>query len=174
VTSLFGGASTLYRLISQNNIVSLYTNNQPIPYSDNGVSNIGRVMMSVVMSPDLQATGPGTVGSLMSYVLTSPADAGRAYQMGTSLTTGPIPLGSRRLWLGIDKVLEVSVTGLLPATFRNYSGVLNSTGGGAATLAIPNITQLKGVQFVSAYVTLMPRAPQGISGISGSHVLTVQ
>jgi hypothetical protein len=113
-------------------------------------------------------TGSGTTnpGGTVILALSAPADAGLPYQVGTSLGTGPIPIGTRSLNLTADALLVASVGGFLPTVFANYSGVLDKAGAGKAQINIPSSTLLIGVRLHSAFVTLNASAPQGVQSIS--------
>ena len=119
-------------------------------------------------------SGSGAPGTAINFILFSPADGGLPYQVGTSLGNGPIPIDTRKLELSPDNLLVASTSGSLPTVFQNYGGLLDSGGNGAAALNIPNIPQLKGLRIYTAFLTLKPSAPSGISNISTSFVFTIQ
>jgi hypothetical protein len=96
------------------------------------------------------------------------------YGMGSSLGAGPILIGARKLGLSLDALLLASTGGLLPTVFVNYAGVLDISGRGSASLAIPNIAALKGIKIYSAFVTAKASAPSGISSISNTVDFTIQ
>jgi hypothetical protein len=124
---------------------------------------------------DVQIVGSGSpsIGNVVTLLLRSPRDSGLPYQVGTSLGTGPIPIGSRPLGLSLDDLLLVTVQGLLPSVFQQYSGVLDATGRASAKIAILNDPALIGVRLHSAFVTLKAGAPFNIQSISNTFSFTV-
>lgn len=119
-------------------------------------------------------SGSGKPGTTVNLDLTAPTEPGKPYQVGSSLGTGPIPIGTRQIGLSPDGMLVASVGGLLPSVFVSYTGLLDAAGKGQASLVIPNIPALKGVRVHSAFVTVDGTAPQGISLISPTETLTIQ
>ena len=117
--------------------------------------------------------GSTTPGSTVDLNLSSPSDAGRAYQVASSLGTGPIPIGTRSLGLSPDSLMVVTVNGYLPGVFVNYAGVLDASGKARAQILIPNNPALKGVRIHSAFVTLDAAAPFGISDISATATFSI-
>jgi len=120
------------------------------------------------------ATGSPTPGGTVTFLLSSSSDPGLPYQVGTSLGTGPIPIGTRSLGLSPDFLLLASTSGSLPGVFQNYSGVLDQNGQAQAKLNIPNLPALKGTRLYSAFLTLKIGAPQNIQSISNTELVTVQ
>jgi len=120
-------------------------------------------------------TGSGTTnpGGAVDLALSAPADAGLAYQLGTSLGTGPIPIGTRSLDLSPDALLVAGVGGFLPTIFVNYAGVLDKAGQAKAKINIPNSTLLIGVRLHSAFLTLDAMAPQGVRSISSTFTFAI-
>ena len=125
---------------------------------------------------DVQIVGSGSpsIGNVVTLLLRAPADGGLPYQVGTSLGTGPIPIDTRQLGLSLDDLLLVTVRGLLPAVFQQYSGLLDATGRGTAKIAIPGNPGLVGVRLHSAFVTLDASAPSNIKSISNTFSFTVR
>jgi len=111
-------------------------------------------------------SGSPSIGRTITLNLIAPADGGLPYQVGTSLGTGPIPIGTRTLGLSLDDLLVVTVRGFLPAIFQNYAGLLDASGKGAAKLVIPANPGLIGVRLHSAFLTLKAGEPQNIRSIS--------
>ncbi len=125
---------------------------------------------------DLYLTGnrsaaPGTV---YSFQLMSRGDGGRAYQMGTSLSTGPIMIGNRPLGLGPDPLLIASTSNTLPGVFGTYTGILSGGGGGQAYLLLPANNQLKGITLHSAFLVLDSNSKFNVKEISGTHTFTIR
>ncbi len=133
-------------------------------YLDTG----GLKMRFTVKDIALTGSGAGAPGTTYTFALLSKADAGRAYQVGTSLGLGPIPLGKRRLHLSPDSLLVASTSNTLPGVFANYAGVLDGSGRGQAKIHIPMIAALKGNTLHTAFVVLDPKAHLGIQEISGT------
>jgi hypothetical protein len=119
-------------------------------------------------------SGTGRVGTTVNLDLLAAPDAGKVYQVGTSLGGGPIPIGNRTLGLSPDALLVISVTGVLPNVFQSYTGRLDGSGKAQAKLAIPNFPVLTGVRLYNAFLTVDANAPEGISLISPTALLTVQ
>lgn len=171
-SNVLGKAVTLDWFITQTNIAS----NQGINalYSASS-GTIGRVEVWVVpgASGGLSGSGTGAPGTAVDLKLSLPADAGLAYQLGSSLGAGPIPIDSRSLPLSPDALLFLSVSGFLPATFQSYAGVLDAKGESTAKLAIPNNSALKGIRIHTAFVTLKATAPSGVQSISNAFIFTI-
>ena len=106
--------------------------------------------------------------------MASPGDAGKPYQLASSLGTGPIPLGLRQIGLTPDNLMVITTGGLLPGVFVNFAGLLDAQGNARAQIQIPNLPALKGVRMYNAFVTLDPAAPFGISQISSTVTLSIQ
>lgn len=123
---------------------------------------------------EIIGSGSTAPGGTVDLTLKSPADAGRVYQVGTSLGLGPIPIDTRRLRLSPDAILVASVGGSLPMVFEGYTGRLDATGQGRARLHIPNLPVLKGVRLHSAFLTLDGAAPSGVKNISDPFTFTIQ
>ncbi|MBN2489933.1 MAG: hypothetical protein JXQ29_03675 [Planctomycetes bacterium] len=119
--------------------------------------------------------GSGTTkpGSTVTFALSSPTDAGLPYQVGTSVGTGPIPIDTRQIDLGLDDVLVASTGGALPSVFEAYSGYLDATGAGQARFHIPNIPLLVGIRFHTAFLTIKAGAPSNVKSISPTYSFTV-
>ncbi len=115
---------------------------------------------------ELTVTGTPRPGATMTLVIND--EPGLPYQLGSSLGTGPIPIGARPLGLSPDPLLALSVSGTLPGTFVGYTGTLDAQGLGQASLRIPNVPALAGVVVHSAFVTFKPSAPLGIQSVSNT------
>lgn len=118
--------------------------------------------------------GSAKAGSILDLNVLSPSEAGKPYQVGTSLGQGPIPIGQFKLELSADDLLVASTSGMLPTVFRKYSGLLDAKGQGQARLAIPNIPLLKGVRIYSAFLTIDPARPGAVSQVSPNVLVTIQ
>lgn len=127
-----------------------------------------------VANAQIVLAGTGQIGSVVALNLAAPGEAGRTYQVGTSLGTGPIPLGARSIGLSLDSLLTASVSGTLPVIFQKYAGTLDASGQAVAKLALPALPVLKGIRLHSAFVTLDAGAPMGVSLISATVLLTVR
>jgi hypothetical protein len=122
----------------------------------------------------LAGSGSPKPGGVVNLDLLAPADGGLAYQVGSSLGTGPIPLGNRQIDLSLDDLLVITVSGLVPSVFQNYSGLLDASGKARATINILNDQKLIGVRIHSAFVTIDPASPFGIRSISNTFTFTIQ
>jgi len=112
-------------------------------------------------------------GGTVDLDLFSAADAGRPYQAASSLGTGPIPIGTRQLYLTPDNLMVITVGGYLPTVFVGYAGKLDASGKAKARIKILNDPRLKGIRIHSAFITLDPAAPLGISQISNTATFTI-
>lgn len=138
------------------------------PYTTGGIRvRLAYVETVITLSG---STGPG---GTVDLDLLSPRDAGRPYQAASSLGTGPIPIDTRLLNLSVDDLLVITVNGLLPSIFVNYTGILDASGKAKAQIKIPNVPVLKGLRIHSAFITLNPAAPSGVSNISNTATLTI-
>jgi len=126
--------------------------------------------------PDVTIVGSGSPrpGATVTLALSSPADGGLPYQVGTSLGTGPTPIGKRTLHLSLDDLLLVTVQGYLPMIFKRYVGYLTASGTGSADIAIPNDPVMVGVRLHSAFLTLKAGEPYNIKSISNTYSFTIQ
>ena len=113
-------------------------------------------------------SGLPCIGGTVSLGLSAPGDAGRPYQVGSSLGSGPIWIGSRALGLSPDGLLQVAVSGHWPAIFRGYRGILGPAGNAVAAIRIPTFPVLVGSGIHSAFLTLNPGAPQCVQSISNA------
>ena len=109
---------------------------------------------------------PAVVGTAIALSLHSPFDPNALYALAVSAGTSPgigIPDG-RVIPLNLDPLLEFSLT---PNPFLSNSiGTLSSTGTGTVGLSIPNLPGLIGTTIYTAFVTLSPASPVGITSIS--------
>lgn len=144
-----------------------------------GTTNTPRVWNGTIYyrsaaSAVLVGAGTPTPGSTYSFSLLSANEPTLPYTMGSSLGTGPILLGNRKLGLSIDALLTTSVGGTLPMIFRKYSGTLDTSGRASAALAIPKIAALKGLKIYTAYLTLDTARPHNIGSISNTVDFQIQ
>jgi len=109
----------------------------------------------------------------MNFALTAPNEAGKPYLCATSLGTGPIPIDTRNVCLTADAVLFLSVSGLAPTVFSSYAGTLSATGTGGASLNIPKVAALVGIDISTAFVTIDGTAPSGIGSISDTDTFKI-
>jgi len=129
---------------------------------------VAKVALAIV-----QGSGAPRPGGAVNLLLTDTDGSGRAYRMGTSLGTGPIPIDTRKLDLSPDVLLVVSTGGVWPSIFSGYRGVIDAKGQAQATIRIPNIPALIGLRLHSAFVTLDPAAPSGIRSISSTFSFSI-
>ena len=170
LSSVLGVATSIHRFGSQTNLV--VTQGQGAYYCiDTGT--VSRVEVYVA-SASVAGSGSGAPGTTITFTLSAAVDAGRPYQLGTSLGNGPIPIDTRQLGLSPDSILVASVSGFLPTVFQDYAGVLDAQGSAQAKLNIPNVPALTGVRLYTAFVTILASAPSGVSSISNSFLFTIQ
>jgi len=144
-----------------------FTYNQP-PYPSTFGSFVAKIAEASIL-----ASGTGRIGTAVTLSVLANDDPGFAYQVGTSLGTGPIPIDTRSLNLSPDGLLFVSTSGFWPGIFSGYRGVIDSKGQAQATINIPNVTVLIGTRLHTAFVTLDPAAPSGIRSISNTDSFTI-
>ena len=121
----------------------------------------------------MAASGTPRPGATVNLVLTAANDAGLFYQAGSSLGTGPILVGNRRIGLSPDLLLQVSAGNLWPWIFTNYRGTLDQRGQAAPAIHFPNLPALIGTRIHTAFLTLDPAAPSGIRSISDTLTFSV-
>jgi hypothetical protein len=127
----------------------------------------------VARTPRLEVSGAPRPGGTVDLRLFAYQSPGLSYQVGTSFGSGPIILGTRRLDLSLDALLELSVTGLAPSIFVGYRGVIDATGRAQASIRVPKEVALVGTRLHSAFVTLRPQAPFGIHAISNTFMFVI-
>lgn len=131
------------------------------------------VLTGLTSDSTLTGSGPGRPGTAVSFLLNAPSQPGRAYQLASSLGTGPIAIDSRRLGLSVDALLIASTQGTLPTVFSGYAGVLSARGRGNAALNLPPIAQLVGLTIYNAFITVDAQAPSSVGLISNTWPFTV-
>ena len=149
------------------------TVNIPMMYMYSKENATNHPHLDVTLPTHLRASGNTSPGGTLTLDLTASNDPGRAYQVGSSFSAGPIPIDTREINLGVDALLQVSLTGLLPAVFVNYAGFLDAQGTARATLAIPPAPGLVGLPIHTAFVTLDATAPSGVRSISNTFGFTI-
>jgi hypothetical protein len=127
-----------------------------------------------IAGPGITLSGSGKPGTTVTLDLASPSDAGRVYQLASSLGTGPVPIGTRLLNLSPDSLLVITVFNQLPAVFVGYTGTFDKTGAARARIHLPNLPVLTGVRIHSAFVSLDAKAPQGVHTISPTATFSIQ
>lgn len=159
------------------------SNNHPRIYSrgaaaytatTGSMDNHGLKIRITTLSATITLSGSTSPGGTVDLDLDAPSDAGKVYQLASSLGLGPIPIGSRQIDLSADALLVITVNNFLPTMFKNYTGVLDAQGKAKAQIVIPKESVLIGLRIHSAFVTLDAAAPMGISLISPTASFTVQ
>ena len=118
-------------------------------------------------------SGSPRIGGVINLDLFASGDAGLFYQVGSSLGTGPIPIGKRQLRLSPDDLLVVTANNYWPWVFFGYRGSIDKNGQATAKINIPNTPLLIGVRPHTAFVTLDPAAPFGIKSISDTFSFSI-
>jgi len=121
----------------------------------------------------LGGSGSARPGGAVQLHLTSTDDAGLAYQLGSSLGSGPIAIDKRLLYLSADDLLHISVSGFWAWIFQGYQGVMDNRGRGKANINIPTVAALVGLRLHTAFVTLDPLSPSGVRSISDTYSFTI-
>jgi hypothetical protein len=168
---VLGAPTTMYRCGIQSNLTTMQP---PHPVWSENAGSPSRVEVYVSSGASIIGVGTGGIGTTQTLYLLSAQEPGFPYQLGSSLGSGPIPIGNRQLGLTVDDMLVVSVGGFLPMIFDGYAGVLDYSGKGTARLNIPNVAALKGIKIHSAFVTLQASAPSGVSTISSTYSFDIQ
>jgi len=122
---------------------------------------------------NLVASGSTQIGKTLALALSAASSANLPYQIGSSLGTGPIPIGGRNLGLSPDDLLVVTVSGLWPGIFSGYAGIMDAKGATKATINIPSIAGLVGTRIHTAFLTLSASAPAGVKEISNTVSFTI-
>lgn len=119
--------------------------------------------------------GSGTTrpGGHVSLALRAVESPGLPYQVGASMSLGPIRFDGRELALGADALLFLSLSGLWPSVFAGFRGVLDGQGQARADIHIPNAAALIGLRIHSAFVTVDPKSPSGIRSVSSTFSFSV-
>ncbi len=169
-TMVLGQPTTMYRFLTQTNIVTTQGSGA---YSAEDAFQLSRIEI-YVNGVTVQGAGPATPGTTMNFGLSSPKDAGLPYQVATSLGTGPTPIGQRSLGLTLDSLFAASVSGNLPTVFVNYAGAIGASGNASAALNIPPFAVLKGITLHTAFVTFSGSAPLGVQSISTTFTFQIQ
>jgi len=133
-----------------------------------------KTRLTYIDAATLTLAGTPNPGGTVDLIISAPVDGGKPYQAASSLGTGPIHFGNRQLNLTPDDLMVITVGGYLPQVFVNYSGLLDKAGTAKAQIKILNNPALKGVRIHSAFVTLDPMAPFGISLISNTATFSIQ
>ncbi|MBN2492492.1 MAG: hypothetical protein JXQ29_16710 [Planctomycetes bacterium] len=176
-----GNQTTLYERVSYKNTVTFpqagnyqvqifmrHSNLAGMPY----IAHIDNLVVGTAGGL-LYGGGAPSPGKNVDLVLSSPGDAGLSYVLGSSLGTGPIPLGTRVLNLSPDDLLVATVFQYLPAIFVDYQKPLDAQGQGQAQIRIPANPVLLGMRIHTAYVVLQASAPFGIKTISNTFTFTI-
>ena len=121
----------------------------------------------------LEGSGTPRPGASIRFSLTATSSPGLAYQAASSFSAGPIRIDTRKIDLGYDGLLWISLSNLVPGTFRGYRGTIAADGTATASLALPDLAQTVGLKIHTAFVTLDPQAPSGVRAISNTWAFTI-
>ena len=138
-----------------------------------GLLDSGQATVYSIPTTYIAGSGNPGIGGTVTLDLLAPGDQSLPFQVGSSLGTGPIVLGSRALGLSLDGLLAVSVDNAWPWMFQDYRGVIDGNARARAALHIPNLPALIGTRVHTAFVTLNPQAPFGIQSISNTETITI-
>lgn len=139
-----------------------------------GASTSGLKVQLNTEDTNLTLSGSPIPGGTVLLDISAASDAGLGYQVGSSFGKGPIAIGTRKLELSVDPLLEVTVGNKLPTIFVGYAGTLDAAGKAQAKIVLPNDTRLKGLRIYTAFLTLDPNEPFGVASIADSQLLTIQ
>lgn len=171
--SMVGGQPmSMLRLITQTNLSSLQTAPMGmVPISTEDTGNISRVQLYVVaLGGDDASPKPG---GTVNLTCEAGLDAGMPYVLALSLGAGPIQIGTRQINLSADALLLTTIGNLAPGLLVNGQGTLNGDGLATAQFNVPNLPILVGAKVHAGFVTLDVNAPDGISSISETFVMTI-
>ena len=162
---------------SDSNMPRVWNNTAADPFAATTgkvAANYGLMTRITYDSISLLVSGTPAPGGTIALNMDAPPAASKSYQAASSLGTGPTQIGSRAIGLQLDDLMALSVGGLVPTIFVNYSGNLDLAGKATALVKIPKIAALKGVRIYNAFVTLDPSQPFGIGLISSTELFTIQ
>lgn len=129
---------------------------------------VSRIALTATDGP---ATAP--IGTRVPLRFTATNDVGLAYRAASSFGTGPITIDTRQVNLSFDPLLIVSLWQLVPTVFNGYSGLVPAGGEAAATIDVPSIPALVGLDVHTAFVTLSGTAPSGVRSIADTHTIRI-
>ena len=113
------------------------------------------------------------MGTTAALALSAPEHSGKAYVVGLSTGYFPgIPIDWRWAPLGLDDLLAYSLTPGAPF-FVGFTGQLDGSGAGGASIQIPIATGLSGASFYAAFAVLDAAAPSGIAAFSNAAPITI-
>ncbi|MBN2492340.1 MAG: DNRLRE domain-containing protein [Planctomycetes bacterium] len=144
------------------------TANIPLMYFYSREYSTNQPHLDLTLPTHLGASGSTSPGGTLAFQLTAANDPGQPYQVGSALGAGPIPIDTREIGLGLDALLQVSLSGMLPGVFVNYAGRIDAQGTARASLAIPPSPGLVGIRIYTAFVTLAAAAPSGVGSVSNT------
>lgn len=134
---------------------------------------IGDAFVAKVAFTRLSGSGAARPGGTITLQLAASNDVARSYQLGTSLGPGPIPVDTRSIGLSPDALLAATVSGSWPTVFVGYRGSIDSRGEAGATINLPGVAGLVGIDLYSAFVTLDAAAPSGIRSVSNTFIFRI-
>lgn len=161
---------------SDSNMARVWNNTAADPFAaTTGTmrTNYGLMTRITYDSITLLLSGAPSPGGTITLNMEAPPAANQPYQAASSLGTGPIKLGTRAIGLTVDDLMALSVGGLVPTVFVDFSGKLDAAGKATARLKIPNHAALKGLRIYNAFVTLDVNAPFGVGLISSTERFSI-
>ena len=123
----------------------------------------------------LKSSGTPAPGNSFELIINDPLDAGKQYFILASFGNYPaiiLPDG-RVIYLTNDGLFSYIIQSANTGFFQNTYGTLDQLGRAIATISIPNIPGLSGLDLYFAFVTLDPNAPSSISRISHTIKVTI-
>jgi hypothetical protein len=117
--------------------------------------------------PRVDATNRVQVGKTLAINWKAGSSPSKYYKGAAALAErmAGIRFGNRYLPLQLDGLFFASIQ--LPTVFRNFEGVLDTSGMATGAVNVPNVPALAGFPFSIAWVTVDAGAPYGIQAISG-------
>lgn len=117
------------------------------------------------------------IGTTLLINLSDTLNPGANYTLLAAYTTGSIPLpDGRYIPLTQDELFNVSLYSPLSIGLSNSKGILNSQGFAQASIPIPNTTNIIGLQYMMALLSINNSLPpyQSIIGISPAQQIIIQ
>ncbi len=125
-----------------------------------------------VQPSSLTLQGTGQIGTTTTLSYNSPGDAGDGYWIAVSGgVSPPIVIGARQIALRNDNILATSA---IPGVIPGNIGTLPANETGVASLFIPNVPALVGINLATAGITLNPSYNFQVKKFSPSVQFTIQ
>lgn len=175
VSGTAGGRNSVWRYEPSTALMTLIGFGEPEP-ADVAVTPDGQTVYwtcttaGVIIRADLTGMQPSVTtqsstapGDTVQFDLLAGGLPGMAYGLGNSAGRGPIPVGSDLFGLELDSLLTATFASTSSAGIMGYRGQLDMNGRATASLMIPNLATLSGVDIYTAFAVF---DATGIVGLS--------